>query len=76
MTEITLEARVAALESRVTAMEPELRVNTQITASIKDDTQELIGLFKASKWIVKIVTWVSGIAAAGISAYGVMRGLR
>lgn len=75
-----LEQRVIALEGEAKNMRAELQTNTNITASIKSDTQDLVdfahacsGLVVVSRWLGKALQWLAPIALVAVSVWAVIR---
>ena len=71
-----LELRVTALEKEIPTIKAELKRNTDLTLSIKEDTAGLVefanassGLITAAKWLGKLIQWIAPIALVLISVW-------
>lgn len=78
-----IELRVMALEQAHAALNAAVATNTQITASIKDDTSDLVDFAKATKglvtfakWLGVFVKWGASIAAAWFAVWSYFKGGR
>lgn len=73
-----LERRVSTLETKVAAMDESIKRNTEITAAIKADTSELIGLWKSAGAIGRFfgpkVKWAAAIAASLAATWAALKG--
>ena len=82
MSETEVEKRVSALERNHEALEKRLLEldskvadNTKITNSIKEDTGQIVSLFKASQLGATIVKWCATVGGGIIIAYAAIKGL-
>ena len=82
MSETEVEKRVSALERNHEALEKRLLEldskvadNTKITNSIKEDTSQIVSLFKASQLGATIVKWCATVGGGIIIAYAAVKGL-
>lgn len=75
-----LEQRVSTLEAKVAAMDASIKRNTDVTESIKRDTEELIGLWKGAGAIGRFfgpkVKWAAAIAASAAGIWAALRGIK
>lgn len=67
-----LEQSVDALWREVNTMKAEVNRNTQLTAAVKQDTEELVALFKGSKITAGILKWAVGIGASVVAIMAAM----
>jgi hypothetical protein len=80
--ESSMESRISALENnhrqlevRLTELDKKVADNTEITNSIKDDTSQIVALFKASKLGATIIQWLATVGGGLIIAYAAYKGL-
>lgn len=68
----TINARLDEGDARMTRIEDELRANTEATQQVRDNTAEMVEVFKAAQGAFKVLNWI-GRAAKPIT-YIVMLG--
>jgi hypothetical protein len=62
-----LESWTKAAERRFEKLHADLQENSGVTRSVKEDTQEIVALFKASKVNISIIKWLA-LAGGGIAS--------
>lgn len=67
--------RMDAIERRMDDFGKVLDDNTKMTKAIKDDTGQIVGLFKASQLGASIVKWCATVGGGAIVAYAAIKGL-
>lgn len=74
---------LAALQTRMRAVEISIDTNTKLTASIGADTSELLDMFRAAKgffkfagWVGNAVKWTAGLAAAFAALYAFVKNIK
>lgn len=70
-----VERRAEALERRMDELVSEIRQNTETTNAIKDDTNQMLMLFKASQMGASVVKWLATVGGALIVAWAAFKGL-
>ena len=70
-----IEARQALLERRMDDLSTKLDENSAVTQSIKEDTSQMINLFKASLLGASILKWAATVGGGMIVAYAALKGL-
>ena len=73
-------SRLTALEEKFTKLESDVAVNTRITRSISESTDELLELLKTAKggfrvayWIGNFIKWTAGIIVACLAVWAAAR---
>lgn len=59
-----LEAKVMSVQLDMATMKHELKANTEMTAKIEKNTEDLVGIFKAGNSFKKFMVWTSTIIGA------------
>ena len=67
-----MEQSVDELWREVNTMKAEVNRNTQLTAAVKQDTEELVALVKGSKITAGILKWAVGIGASVVAIMAAM----
>lgn len=64
-----LEIRVSSIEKEMPMIKSELKINTDLTLSIKADTAGLVevaqasaGLLRVAKWVGRVIQWLTPVA--------------
>jgi hypothetical protein len=70
-----VEHRQDALERRLDAFEKVMEENTRTTNAIKQDTAQIVILFRASQLGATILKWCATVGGGAIVAYAAIRGL-
>ena len=70
-----VEARQAMLEKRMDDFASKLDENSATTQSIKEDTSQMVALFKASMLGASILKWCATVGGGAIVAYAALKGL-
>lgn len=72
---LVLEQNHLKLESRLTELDKKIAENTDTTNSIKQDTSQIVALFKASQLGATVVKWCATVGGGLIVAYAAVKGL-
>ena len=70
-----IEARQAMLERRMGDLATKLDENSATTQSIKEDTSQMVALFRASMLGASIIKWAATVGGGAIVAYAALKGL-
>ncbi len=72
----------AEIRTEQAALRAELKSNTEVTAQIKERTEDLIGFFEAAKgglkvlgWFGTAIKWLGGISAACVGIYALYQAI-
>lgn len=75
--------RVDSLESAHHSLQIELAANTRVTASIKEDTADLVAFTKTAnslvtlaRWVGKLLSWLAPIAAVVLGVWATIKGVK
>lgn len=65
-----VEAAVADIRVRQTAIESKLDTNVEAVAAVKCDTSEIVQLLKGASILGRLARWIGAIAAAYLAGKG------
>ena len=75
-----LEVRVSNIEKEMPTIKSELKRNTDLTLSIKEDTAGLVevaqasaGLLKVAKWVGRVIQWLTPVALVLVGLWSAIK---